>query len=77
MASKTIKLIECGTIVRFKNSKIEGIITAISIRFKNIMYEVTIDCDGARKGDFVNEGEFDVIDNQGEHLKQIGFKSHK
>ena len=65
-----IEVIPCGTEVTIKMGKIQGIISAISIRYAAYAYEITYYNDGEYKTVWCNEKEF----TPGPHEKlQIGF----
>lgn len=60
---KKVKLITCfacGSIVKTKLSKIEGMITCQSIRFDKIQYEISYFLNGEQKTIWMNENEFEV-----------------
>ena len=63
----------CGISVKSKIGYVEGIITAVSIRFDNIQYEVSYFTDNEYKSAWLNESEF-TTENQ---KHSIGFKSVK
>ena len=54
----TLLLFPCGTFVRSKYGNIEGMITAQSLRFDKVQYEVSYFNNGEQKGIWMNENEF-------------------
>lgn len=64
-------VLKCGTQATPKLSNIKGIITAISIRFNMVTYELTYFIEGKREIIWVDENELNI--EQSEKL-QIGFK---
>lgn len=66
-----MQLIKCGTRIKTKLSNIEGIITAITIRFKAVAYELSYFHEGEYKTAWLNETEFDISNCE---RSQIGFK---
>lgn len=59
-----MEVIKCGTKVLTKIGHIEGMVTAVSIRFESVQYEVSYFHDGDIKTAWVREGEFDVEDGK-------------
>lgn len=66
-------LLSCGQKVITKLSKIEGIITSISIKFNYVSYEVSYFHEGEYKQIWLNEAEFDTENQQ---RQAIGFKQN-
>jgi hypothetical protein len=64
-------LIKCGTKALTKMGHIEGIVTAISIRFNRAQYELSYFHNGEYKTMWMDESEFDVDINE---KVTIGFK---
>jgi hypothetical protein len=66
-----MEVIKCGSMIRTKLGELSAIITAISIRFDRITYEVSYFYNGEYKCVWLSEDEFsiDVDDKQ-----KIGFK---
>lgn len=68
-----MQILECGTLVTTKLNKIEGMITAVTIRFTAIIYEITY-------GDefrtvYMRQDEFEVTSET--KSTTIGFKNGK
>jgi uncharacterized protein with von Willebrand factor type A (vWA) domain len=66
-----MKLIKCGSKVRTKVNDIEAIITAVSIRFDSVSYELSYFNNGEYKSCWLNENEFEA---KGLEKTSIGFK---
>jgi hypothetical protein len=64
------KLYPCGTIVNTIIGQVEGMITAQSIRFDKITYEITYYINKEQKTAWMNEKEFETNVQK----KQIGFR---
>ena len=64
-----MKIIACGTRVTTKLNSIEGIITAISIRFDTVNYEVSYFAGQDYKQIWLNEAEFNFTTKK----ETIGF----
>lgn len=61
MANKnSIEVIRCGTKATTKISKIEAIVTAISIRFNRTSYELSYFNNGEYKTVWLDESEFAI-----------------
>lgn len=54
----TLFLFPCGILVRSKYGNIEGMITAQSLRFDKVQYEVSYFNNGEQKAIWMNENEF-------------------
>lgn len=70
---KEIKIYNCGTEVITKIGKVKAIITAVSIRFGRVQYEISYFNNGERKDPWLNENEFttSAVKNL-----SIGFKTN-
>ena len=64
-----MKVIPCGTHIKTKINSIEGIITAVSIRFKSVNYEVSYFSGQEYKQIWLNESEFEFFSKR----STIGF----
>jgi hypothetical protein len=69
---KTIRIYPCGTDVQIKNAAVNGTITATSIRFNSISYEISYFIGSEQKVLWMNEKEFSVEPNT--NKIKIGFK---
>jgi hypothetical protein len=67
-----IKIIKCGSKVTINLSAIEGYITAISIRFNAISYEVSYFNNGEYKQVWLHDTEFEILNKS--NKQSIGFK---
>lgn len=56
-----MNLCKCGTRVKTNMGLIEGMVTAICIRFKAVTYEISYFVDGCYKSVWMNEDEFKTI----------------
>ena len=65
-----IEIFDCGIIVHTKLSNIEAIITAVTIRFGRVLYELSYFKDGDYKTAWVDKSEFVIS----EPSQSIGFK---
>jgi hypothetical protein len=65
-------LIKCGTPVVAINGNVQGVITAIYIRFNSVAYEVSYFNNGEYKQVCLNECEFTITDGK---KQVIGFKN--
>ncbi len=63
---------KCGTEVITKSETINAIITAISIRFDRVTYEISYFRSGLYYSVFLNENEFELKTNL--EKSKIGFK---
>lgn len=69
-----VTLLSCGTIIKTKIGKIEGMITCQSLRFGQVQYEISYFINNEQKKIWMTEHEFDMI--SGNH-QIIGFaRSH-
>ncbi len=66
-----MEIIPCGTKARPKSENLEAIVTAVSIRFCRITYELSYFYNGDYKTVWLDECEFDV---EKEQRLRIGFK---
>lgn len=66
-----MEVLKCGIEVTPRLSNIKGIITAVSIRFNMVTYELTYFIEGKREIIWVDENEL-VIENSDK--QKIGFK---
>jgi hypothetical protein len=66
-----LMLFPCGTTVTTKYGRIEGMITAQSIRFDRVQYEISYFDSGDHKTVWMNEFEFETEADK----KSIGFKN--
>lgn len=64
-----MKVIPCGTHITIKLNSVEGIITAVSIRFNAIAYEISYFSGNDYKQIWLNDAEFTALVKK----KQIGF----
>lgn len=64
-------VLKCGLDVTIKHSKIKAIITAISIRFDSVKYELSYTYNGDYKTIWVNENEFNIHKTS---TLEIGYK---
>jgi hypothetical protein len=69
---KGLKIFPCGTVVYIKMGQLEGMITAVVIRFDRIMYEVRYFLGGEEISLLLNEEEFQPSDDV--KKKHIGYK---
>lgn len=68
-----IEIIKSGTEVETVNGQIKGTVTAASIRFNSVSYEISYFHNGEYKSCWMNELEFKSM---GDNYKQkVGFKS--
>lgn len=68
-----MRVIKCGTFINITVSGIKAMITCVSIRFSDIIYEATYYDAGKHESIWLREAEFTTIE-QGENIKKIGFK---
>lgn len=68
-----MKVFECGSRIKTSLSVIPAIITAISIRFNAVAYEVSYFNNGEYKQIYLNETEFTLEDGK---KQTIGFKNN-
>jgi len=69
---------ECGTPCKIgRNGDITGTITAINIRFQNMLYEVTWWDDATKKTEWFNPEELTVDSAPAEHVKTVSATSEK
>lgn len=67
-------VVKCGSKVKSVLTNIEGIVTAVSIRFNAVAYEVSYFNNGEYKQVWLNESEFELSST---HKKEtIGFKKN-
>jgi hypothetical protein len=66
-----MNLYKCGTHVRTNMGLIEGMVTAICIRFDAVTYEISYFTDGVQKVIWMNEDEFKTIPER--KRKSIGY----
>ena len=66
-----IKIYQGGTIVKMKLHSIEAMITAASIRFNAVQYELSYYYNGDIKTVWCNENEFIVTNDE---KQKVGFK---
>jgi hypothetical protein len=66
-----MEVIKCGTVVKPKMNNIEGIVTAISIRFGRATYEISYFYNGDYKAVWLSEDEIETVPAEKQH---IGFK---
>lgn len=66
-----MKLIKCGTKAITTIGKVEGVITAISIRFNTVSYELSYFTRDEYKTAWLNESEF-TTESKGRN--EVGFK---
>ena len=64
-----MKIYKCGTEVELKASTLKGYISAISIRFDSIRYEIAYFWDGEIRREWLESGEF-ITDSK---KQNIGF----
>lgn len=57
-------IIKCGSKVRTALSNINGIVTAVSIRFNSVSYEVSYFNNGEYKQAWLNKEEFIIIEGK-------------
>jgi hypothetical protein len=69
-----IEAFPCGTLITTKIGKVQAMITAATIRFNSVNYEVSYFLDHEYKSAWLNESEFST---DGEKTMEIGFKSAK
>jgi hypothetical protein len=69
---KVLKIFPCGTVVFVKMGQVEGMITAIIIRFDRAMYEVRYFLGGEELSVILHEDEFQPVDDT--QKKTIGYK---
>jgi len=67
-----MKVVKCGSKVKSVLINIEGIITAVSIRFEAVAYEVSYFNNGDYKQIWMNETEFELSSTA--KKETIGFK---
>lgn len=67
-------IIKCGSKVKSVLTNIEGIVTAVSIRFTSVAYEVSYFNNGEYKQVWLNESEFELSSNA--KKETIGFKKN-
>lgn len=65
-------LINCGTEVEIKNTSIKGFISGITIRFSNVVYEVSYFYNGEQKSCWMYDIEFKETGPNSK--KEVGFK---
>ena len=70
-----IKMIKCGTHVQTVLSEIKGIITAISIRFNRVSYEISYFNNNTYTSIWIDESEFKVINKKAKN--NIGYDFEK
>ena len=63
-------VIKCVTLVTTVLSNTQGFITAVTIRFDRVVYEITYWNNGEFKTVWMNEGEFETTV---ESMRRIGF----
>lgn len=66
-------VVRCGSKVKSVLTNIEGIVTAVSIRFTAVAYEVSYFNNGEYKQVWLNESEFETSTHKKE---TIGFKKN-
>lgn len=66
-----MNLYKCGTHVITNMGSIEGMVTAICIRFDAVTYEVSYFIEGNHKTIWINEAEFKTIPDR--KRKSIGY----
>ena len=66
----TLFLFPCGAMVKSKYGSIEGMITAQSIRFDKVQYEISYFNSGDQKTVWMNENEFETNVEK----RAVGFK---
>jgi len=69
-----MNIVKCGSKVKSVLTNIEGIITAASIRFNSVAYEVSYFNNGEYKQVWLNESEFELSINT--KKETIGFKKN-
>lgn len=69
-----ILVLKCGLVVKPKMNNVEGIITAISIRFGRCTYEVSYFYNGDYKVVFLSEEELEIPNAEKE---KVGFRVEK
>lgn len=67
-----MNLYKCGTHVKINMGLIEGMITAICIRFNAVTYEISYFTEGVQKTIWMNEAEFTPVSKC--KRENIGFK---
>jgi len=65
-----MKMIKCGTLVTTKVGGVHGMITGATIRFENIIYEMTYYAADEFKTGWFKEEEINIDDS---NVKKIGF----
>jgi hypothetical protein len=71
-----ILLIPCGTKVQINQSNIEGYVSAITIRYNSVVYEVTFIIGVEINREWFYEEQFTTIEKQElNSKKQVGFKT--
>ena len=74
--NKDILLIPCGTKVQINQSNIEGYVSAITIRYNSVVYEVTFIIGVEINREWFYEEQFTTIEKQElNSKKQVGFKT--
>lgn len=71
MSENNLEILKCGTKVVPKLNNTEAIITAVSLRFDKVSYEVSYFYNGEYKVIWLHETEFEVDKTQ---KQSIGFK---
>lgn len=69
-----MKVVKCGSRVKSVLTNIEGIVTAASIRFNSVSYEVSYFNNGEYKQVWFNECEFELSSTA--KKETIGFKKN-
>jgi hypothetical protein len=70
--NKSIDVYSCGTYVAIKINGVKAMITAVSIRYSHIIYEITYYTNDEFKTVWMRDEEFEIKNDYGK--TNIGFK---